>query len=160
MKFTVKLLTALALFMLIGPFMYGCAGDRASVKDPELSIESIILEDTPESAIEGVVDGVVESLTEEVTVPEEEASIESIIDDVEGVVDAFTEEVSEALAETVPAPKGSGVILRVLVLKNQDRLYIEGAFGEKPSIKVTPGSGGVLVDGESARLPLSFTPEG
>ena len=150
-----------ALLAVTVALQYGCAGGRRSVKSEEVFIESIIIEDAPESAIEDAADALPGSLTEGVTLAEDEASIESIISDVEGVMDAFTEEVPEALAETVPAPKGSGVILRVLVLKNQDQLYIEGAFGESPSVKVTLAPGGdVLVDDQRARLPLSFTPEG
>ncbi len=162
MKFIRPFAIASVLLAVTVTGMYGCAGNRASVQDEEISIESIIIEETPESAIEDVADAVAESLTADVVlVEDEESSIESIIEDVEGVVDAFTGEVSEALAETVPAPKGSGVTLRVLVLQKQKRLYIEGAFGEKPSIKITPADDdGVLVDGEWARLPLSFTPEG
>jgi stage II sporulation protein D len=58
------------------------------------------------------------------------------------------------------SPPESGVSIRVLVLKGQRTVEIEGAKGPYPETRITAPRGGGLarVNGELKRLPLSFTP--
>jgi stage II sporulation protein D len=148
-----------ALLALITLAPYGCAGGRAAPEEAEgPSIESIIIQESPESAIEDVIDLLAEPLTYGAASDEGEASIESIIGDVEEVLGVFDE---EAIAGSVPAPKSSGVILRVLVLKGQQSVSIEGARGARGVVEVERAGGvlGATVNGERKRLPVSFSPE-